>query len=68
MYAGFLKVGFLAPPKPNLKNFAQENIQNIPKMFHKKRKNMQQKKTCKTGNVHDFSVCVYTSQDFAQTQ
>ena len=27
---------------------------------------MQKKKTCKTGNVHDFSVCVYTSHDFAE--
>ena len=48
----------------SFKHFAQENLQNLPKMFHKMCKNMQQKKPSETGKSALFFKYVRTHLNY----
>ena len=64
----FLNWIFLRCQNLYFKHFAQENVHEKPKILHKRCTKYAKKKIVKTVKVHDVLVCMYTSQDFAQTQ
>ena len=47
--------------------FARKSAKNIPKN-HKICGKYEEEKTVKEGKMHNFFVCAYKSQDFAQSQ